>query len=92
MKHYRVRLAEDAEQDLIDIYRYVATHDSVEKATYVLDQLELLCSRLAELPGRGHVPPELDRVGVTSYLEVTQLNMVRHYLPYWHWSQRIRRK
>jgi toxin ParE1/3/4 len=37
---------------------------------YVLDQLELLCLRLAELPERGHVPPELDRVGVTSYREV----------------------
>jgi len=75
VKHYRVRLAEDAEQDLIDIYRYVATHDSVEKATNVLDQLELLCSRLAELPGRGHFPPELERVGVTSCREV-------HFKPY----------
>ncbi len=60
MKHYRVRIAEDAEQDLIDIYRYVARHDSVEKAAYVLDQLESLCSRLTELPERGHVPTELD--------------------------------
>jgi toxin ParE1/3/4 len=60
VKRYRVRLAEDAEQDLIDIYRYAATHDSVDRATYVLDQLELLCSRLADLPERGHVPPELD--------------------------------
>ncbi len=29
MKRYRVRLTEDAEQDLIDIYRYIALHDSV---------------------------------------------------------------
>ncbi|HEB55678.1 MAG TPA: type II toxin-antitoxin system RelE/ParE family toxin [Gammaproteobacteria bacterium] len=70
MKNHRVRLTEEAEQDLIDIYRYIAFHDSVENADYVLDQLESLCSRLNELPERGHVPPELDRIGVTNYREV----------------------
>jgi len=75
LKRYRVRLAEEAEQDLIDIYHYVATHDSLEQAAYVLEQLESLCSRLAELPERGHVPPELDRIGVTNYREV-------HFKPY----------
>ena len=70
MKRYRVRLTEDAEQDLIDIYRYIALQDSVENADYVLDQLESLCSRLTELPERGHAPPELDRIGVTNYREV----------------------
>jgi len=75
VKRYRVRLAEDAEQDLIDIYRYVSLHNSVEKAAYVLDQLESLCSRLTELPERGHVPPELDRIGVTNFREI-------HFKPY----------
>ncbi len=70
MKRYRVRLTEDAEQDLVDIYRYIALHDSMENADYVLDQLESLCSRLTDLPERGHVPPELDRIGVTNYREV----------------------
>jgi toxin ParE1/3/4 len=70
VRRYRVRLTEDAEQDLIDIYRYIALHDSLENADYVLDQLESLCSRLTELPERGHVPPELDRIAVTNYREV----------------------
>lgn len=70
MKHYRVRLTEEAEQDLIDLYRYSVLHDSVENADYVLGQLESLCSRLTELPERGHFPPELDRIGVTNYREV----------------------
>ena len=70
MKRYRVRLTEDAEQDLIDIYRYIALYDSVENADYVLDRLESLCSRLVELPERGHAPPELSRIGVTNYREV----------------------
>jgi len=75
VKRFRVRLAEDAERDLVDIYRYVATHDSTEKAAYVLEQLETLCTRLSDLPLRGHIPPELDRIGVTSYREV-------HFKPY----------
>ncbi len=75
MKRYRVRVVEDAERDLIDIYTYVAANDSAQNAHHVLDRLEHLCLSLAELPDRGHVPPELDRIGVTTYLEV-------HFKPY----------
>lgn len=75
MTQYRVRLADDAEQDLIDIYRYVATNDSAEAADYLLDKLETLCSKLSSLPERGHVPPDLERVAVTAYREV-------HFKPY----------
>lgn len=75
MKKYRVRITAEAEQDLIDIYRYIAFHDSVDNAEYVLDQLETLCSELSELPLRGNIPPELDRIGVTTYREV-------HFKPY----------
>jgi toxin ParE1/3/4 len=70
VKRYRIRLAEDAEQDLIDIYRYIALHDSVENADYVLEQLDSLCSSITELPERGHIPTELNRIGVTNYREV----------------------
>ena len=75
MKRYRVRLVEDAEHDLIDIYHYVAFHDSPENAAHILDQLESLCLALSSLPHRGHIPPELDRIGVTDYHEV-------HFKPY----------
>lgn len=75
MRRYRVRIIEDAEQDLIDIYTYVAANDSVEKADYLLEQLESLCLSLDKLPDRGHVPPELERIGVTAYREV-------HFKPY----------
>ena len=66
MRRYRVRIIEDAEQDLIDIYTYVALNDSAQKADYVLDQLDGLCLSLVELPDRGHVPPELERIGVSA--------------------------
>lgn len=75
MKRYRIRIIEDAEHDLIDIYHYVALNDSPENAANILEQLESLCLRLAELPLHGHIPPELDRIGVTAYREV-------HFKPY----------
>ena len=75
MKRYRVRIIEDAEYDLIDIYNYVSVHDSAKSAAYVLDRLESLCMTLDELPYRGHVPPELERIGITDYLEL-------HFKPY----------
>ena len=75
MKRYRVQIIEDAEHDLFEIFRYVAAHDSLESAAYVLDQLQELCVSLVEQPLRGHIPPELDRVGITDYREV-------HFKPY----------
>jgi len=75
VKRFRVRIVADAENDLIDLYRYIAFHDSPESAAYVLEHLESLCSQLADLPNRGHIPPELDRIGVTDYQEV-------HFKPY----------
>ena len=75
MKRLRVRVIEDAQYDLLDIYNYFSVHDSPESAAYVLDQLESPCLKLDELPHRGHVPAELDRIGITDYLEV-------HFRPY----------
>jgi len=67
---FRVRIVEDAEQDLVDLHAYVATHDSPERAAHVIDRLEALCLGLADLPPRGHVPPELERIGVTGFRAV----------------------
>ncbi len=75
MKRYCVRIVEDAEHDLIDIYQYIALNDCAENAAYVLDQLESLCLRLAELPHRGSIPPELNRIGVADDREI-------HFKPY----------
>jgi len=69
MKYY-VRLTEDAENDLLDIHAYVATNDSPEKADRLLDKLEAVCCALADLPSRGHAPPELAPTGLRQYLEI----------------------
>ena len=75
MKQYRVRLTDEAELDLVDIYSYVNDNDSIAAADYLLDELERLCSALSDLPQLGHMPTVLDRVAVTNYLEV-------HFKPY----------
>jgi len=72
---FEVFLVEDAERDIEDIYRYIAEHDSIENAGRVVNALEQLCAKLAELPERGNIPKELRGLGITEYREV-------HHDPY----------
>jgi len=72
---YKVYIISNAEEDVLDIYRYVSLHDTEEKAKYLLEKIENTCLSLEEYPKRGHVPPELERIGVYNYREV-------HFKPY----------
>lgn len=67
---FTVHIVLDAEADLLDIYRYVAQNDSVEKAEKLFDNLEQTILKLETNPERGHIPPELERVGVLDYKEI----------------------
>jgi len=67
---YAVYWVEDAEKDLLEIYRYVALNDSPEKAEKLLGHLEQTILKLETLPDRGHYPPELERIGIHEYQEV----------------------
>ena len=58
MKRYQVRLTDEAEQDLIDIYRYVSNRDTVGATDNLIDELETLCSALSTTPHSGHIRPE----------------------------------
>ena len=73
--NFTVYIIEDAEQDIVDIYNYIARSDSTEKAEYFLNKIEEKCSSLHEFPDRGHIPPELERVGIFEYREI-------HFKPY----------
>jgi toxin ParE1/3/4 len=72
---FNVYIISDAEEDLLDIYRYVSISDSIEKAELLFLKIKETCLSLAELPNRGHIPPELDRIGVVEYREI-------HFKPY----------
>lgn len=75
MKRYHVRLTEEAERDLVDLFEYIARKDSVEHAYDVLEKLEALIFSLDQQSERGHYPPELNKRGVKGYREA-------HFKPY----------
>ena len=72
---YSVAIIDDAQTDMLGIYRYVLEHDSAQAADYLFEKIEELCYSLNHLPERGHTPPELSRINVTTYLEI-------HFKPY----------
>ena len=67
---YSVYVVEEADRDLQEIYRYVLRNDSPEKADRLLANLEKTVMKLEALPLRGHIPPELERIGVMEYREI----------------------
>jgi toxin ParE1/3/4 len=67
---FTVTVTAEAERDLYEIYRYVATYDAPAKADRLLNNLEKTVAGLETVPRRGHVPPELERLGVREYREV----------------------
>ena len=75
MKKYKVYFVADAEEDLFELYTYVATYDSVTKAKNLLTKIEQTRNKLSKLPDRGHLPPELERIGILNYKEI-------HFKPY----------
>ena len=66
----KAQLTEDAVQDLRDIHEYIARHDSVERATQVLDGMETALQGLSQFPERGRYPPELATLGIREYREI----------------------
>ena len=72
---HRVTIVEAAELDLDEIHRYVESNDSPARADDLLDGLERAVASLAEMPERGHFPPELERIGIREYREI-------HFKPY----------
>lgn len=75
MMKFHIIILPEARDDLIDIYQYVAEHDSMGHADLLLDVLEEKCSSLCLHPQRGHPVPELKRIHVESYREI-------HHKPY----------
>jgi toxin ParE1/3/4 len=67
---FRVRIVREAEEDLAELVDYIAQHDSVERANYVVERLITVCERLEQHPERGHFLPELRSLGIKTYREV----------------------
>ena len=67
---YEVYLTKDAEDDIFEIYKYVAQNDSAVKADKLFENLKNTCLSLENIPERGHTPIELQRINVKEYLEI----------------------
>lgn len=67
---YEVLLTEDAEQDLEDLYVYIAKFDSQKNADYVLQRLLEVAESVATSPERGSQPKELRSLGIQEYRQV----------------------
>ena len=65
-----VHVVRDAEEDLFEIWRYVAISGSPDNAARLIDQLAETVTKLEHMPERGHVPPELKRINVYDYREI----------------------
>lgn len=72
---FEVFLTADAEEDIFEIYNFVALHDSVGKADHLFEKLQETCLSLENYSDRGHLPPELERINVREYSET-------HFKPY----------
>ena len=72
---YQVPVLKETEDDIIDIYRYIALADGTERADQILGHLQASCEKLHEIPGRGHIPPELEWLGLRDFREI-------HFKPY----------
>ncbi|HUT42785.1 MAG TPA: type II toxin-antitoxin system RelE/ParE family toxin [Desulfobacterales bacterium] len=72
---FSVAFIQEAGDDLFDIYGYILINDSPAHAEYVLLKLQEACVSLDEMPERGHIPPELERIGIIEFKEI-------HFKPY----------
>ena len=70
MTSFSVYLVSGARQDLLQLHRYVAGNDSLEKADKLIDDLQRTCSRLKTMPERGRILPELERIGIREFREI----------------------
>lgn len=67
---FKVIVGESAEIDIEEIHAYVEQHESRERADSLLESIGLLLVSLADMPQRGHQPPELVKIGMHEYCEV----------------------
>jgi len=68
---YRVNIVKSAEDDLLEIYKYIYFNDCEENADKMYAKLAEKIQSLQEFPNRGHIPPELKLLGVEDFLEIS---------------------
>ena len=67
---YKVFLTDSASADILEIWKYIVSNDSMHAADKIKEALKKTIEELTVLPKRGHIPPELESIGVFDYNEV----------------------
>ena len=67
---YQIRITSEAENDILDIFDYIAKKDSIESAHYILGNIEQVIYSLESEPERGHHPHELERQGIKAFRQL----------------------
>ena len=70
MKQYSLSVSRDAQQDLQEIYDYIADNDSSAKTDHVMERIVEAAASLQTLPQRGSRPRELLAMGRDEYRQV----------------------
>ena len=61
---YSVEFTTGARQDLLNIYRYIKNAGRPETARRLSEKVSRACGSLSQFPERGHVPSELEGLGM----------------------------
>jgi len=72
---YKVNIIKSAEDDLLELYKYIYFNDCEENADKIYAKLVNKITSLQEFPNRGHIPSELKLLGIEDFLEI-------HYKPF----------
>lgn len=67
---YKVNIVETAEEDILEIYKYVYLNDSEEKAEKLYTNIQKRIIALQENPQRGRAPKELQLFQMKEFLEI----------------------
>ena len=67
---WKVAFTHRADQDILEIFTFIAERDGPDVAEAVLEKFITARDSLRELPDRGRIPPELERVNILSFREI----------------------
>jgi toxin ParE1/3/4 len=65
----QVVITHGAEQDILDLYEWLLTMESQDRADQLLAELQEQCRSLSQFPERGRKVPEMVRLGESGVLE-----------------------
>jgi toxin ParE1/3/4 len=67
---WKVAFTRRADGDILDIFAFIAERDGPDTAETILEKFIQARDSLRELPDRGRIPPELERVNIRSFREI----------------------